>query len=369
MRKDYYQILHVSKDASDEEIKKAYRKLALKYHPDRNPHDKEAEERFKEINEAYEVLSNEEKRYRYERFGTVDGADSVFDFGFRGNFDSVFNDLFNDFFGGQRQERARKGEDLRYNLDIEFEEAVFGVEKEIDILKDESCPACNGTRVEPGHRPIVCKLCGGRGQVRQSHGFFTINRTCEQCNGEGYFIKDPCAACKGKGHARTKKKIKVRIPPGVDTGARLKMRGEGAQSHGATVPGDLYIVLNVKEHSVFEREGDDIAVQVDVSFPLLCLGGDIKVPTVEGETTVTVPPGTQSGRVFRIKGLGITKSNGYGRGDELVYLNVTIPTSLTDRQRTLMEELSRELGVGAGVAHKGFKEKFREFFDWKEQGG
>lgn len=365
MRKDYHQILNISRDASDEEIKKAYRKLALQYHPDRNPNDKSAEEKFKEINEAYEVLSDQDKRYRYERFGSVDDTGSIFDFGFRGNFDDVFNDLFSDFFGGQRQ-RQRKGEDLRYNLQIEFEEAIFGVEKEIEIPKEEQCPVCSGTRIEPGHQPSVCKACSGRGQVRHSHGFFTINRTCEYCNGEGFIIKDPCKACKGKGVKRTKKKLTIKIPPGVDTGTRLKLRGEGTQGYGATTPGDLYVVVHVKEHPVFERHGDDIAVQVDVSFPLLCLGGEITVPTVEGETRITIPPGTPPGKVFRAKGLGVTKSNGYGRGDELVYLNIAIPTELTERQRALLEDLAKEFNGNVGVTRKGFKEKFKDFFDWKE---
>jgi molecular chaperone DnaJ len=365
VRKDYHQILNVAHEATDEEIKKAYRTLALKYHPDRNPHNKEAEERFKEISEAYEVLSDQEKRFRYERFGGADDSGSIFDSGFRGNFDDIFNDLFSDFFGGQRQ-REKKGEDLRYNLQIEFEEAIFGVEKEIEVPKEERCPACNGSRMEPGYKPSVCKACAGRGQVRHSHGFFTINRTCEYCNGEGFIIKDPCKACRGKGSVKTKKTLKIKVPPGVDTGARLKLRGEGAQGYGATTPGDLYIVLHVKEHPVFEREGDDISVQVDANFPLLCLGGEITIPTVEGETTISIPPGTQPGKVFRIKGLGVIKSNGYGRGDELIYLNIAIPTELTERQRVLLQELSQEFNGNIGATRRGMKEKFKEFFEWKE---
>ena len=364
MARDYYEILGVSRNATDEELKKAYRKLALQYHPDRNPGDKGSEERFKEISEAYAILCDPQKRSRYERFGTGDGGGTVFDFGFGGNFDSVFNDLFSDFFGAPRQrQRTRKGEDLRYNLEIEFEEAVFGVEKELEIPKEERCAACKGSRVEPGHQPVTCKVCGGRGQVRQSHGFFTINRTCEYCNGEGHTIKDPCKTCRGRGQVRVKKKLKVKIPPGVDTGTRLKVRGEGAQGYNDTHPGDLYVVLNVKEHAVFDREGDDIIVRMDVNFPLLSLGGELSIPTLEGDTKVSVPPGTQPGKMFRMKGLGVTKANGYGKGDELVYLNLVVPTTLTERQKSLIEELSKEFEKDAGVSGSGFKEKVKQFFD------
>ena len=367
MRRDYYETLNVSKNATEEELKKAYRKLALNYHPDRNPGNKQAEEKFKEINEAYEVLSNPDKRLRYDRFGTADDAGNFFDFGFNGNLDNVFNDIFSDFFGGQSQrQRARKGEDLRYNLEIEFEEAVFGIEKEIEISKEERCPACKGSRIEPGCQPVVCKSCGGRGQVRQSHGFFTINRTCEYCGGDGHIIKDPCKSCKGKGQVKTKKKMKLKIPPGVDTGARLKLRGEGMQGYADTHAGDLYVVLHVKEHPLFEREGDDILVQIDVTFPLLCIGGEITIPTIKGDAKMTIPAGTQPGKVFRMKGLGVAKSDGYGKGDEVIHLNIVIPASLTEKQRLLMEELAKEFSQDIGVTDKGFKEKFKQFFDWKE---
>ena len=364
MAKDYYEILGVSRNATDEELKKAYRKLALQYHPDRNPGDKQSEETFKEISEAYAVLCDPQKRSKYERFGAGDSGGTVFDFGFGGNFDSVFNDLFSDFFGAPRQrQRTRKGEDLRYNLDIEFEEAVFGVEKELEIPKEERCSACKGSRVEPGHQPVTCKVCGGRGQVRQSHGFFTINRTCEYCNGEGHTIKDPCKTCRGRGQVRVKKNLKVKIPPGVDTGTRLKIRGEGAQGYNDTHPGDLYVVLKVKEHPIFDRESDDIIVRMDVNFPLLSLGGELSIPTLEGDTKVSVPPGTQPGKMFRMKGLGVTKANGYGKGDELVYLNLVVPATLTERQKSLIEELSMEFEKDAGASNRGFKEKVKQFFD------
>jgi molecular chaperone DnaJ len=360
MQTDYYAILNVSKDATGEELKKAYRKLALRYHPDRNPGDREAEEHFKEINQAYEVLSDPEKRLRYERFGAGDNG-SPFDFGFRTNFDDIFNDLFSDFFGA-RQQRARKGDDLRYNLEIDFEEAVFGVEKEIELPRVERCSHCSGSRIEPGHQAETCRYCGGRGQVRQSHGFFTINRTCEHCGGDGRIIKDPCKACKGRGQIRTKKTLKVHIPPGVENGSRLKMRSEGMQDHADTHPGDLYIVLTVREHPVFQREGNNIIVKADVSFPLLCLGGEITVPTLDGEKILLIPAGTQPGHMLRIEGFGVPSANGRRRGDQLIFVNVKVPTRLTEKQRCAMEGLAFAFEEEPPSGTKGFTEKIMDFF-------
>jgi molecular chaperone DnaJ len=366
MNRDYYEILGVSRNATDEEIKKAYRRLALAYHPDRNQGNLEAEERFKEINQAYEVLSDAEKRASFDRFGTIDQRGGSYDFGFTRNFDDIFGDLFNDFFGNTQRRRTRKGEDLRYNLGIEFEEAVFGVQKEIEIPQEVRCDVCKGSRIEPGFQPTPCRACGGRGQMRFTHGFFTINRTCEHCGGEGHIIRDPCRTCKGKGVVRTKKTLKINVPPGVDTGTRLKMRGEGAQGQHDSFAGDLYVVLKVKEHPVFEREGDDIYVHTEVSFPTLCLGGEIKVSILGGELSMKIPPGTSPDKVFRLKGYGVPKTNGYGKGDQFVHLHVAVPRSFTDRQRELLEDLSEELQNGGPPRAAGFKQKFKEFFDWKE---
>ena len=367
MRKDYYEILGVSRDATDEEIKRAYRKLALTYHPDRNQGNPEAEEKFKEINQAYEVLGDQEKRAGFDRFGAAGQPGASYDFGFTRNFDDIFGDLFNDFFGNTHRRRTRKGDDLRYNLEIEFEEAVFGVEKEIEIPHEVSCASCKGSRIEPGFQPVVCKACNGRGQARYTQGFFTINKTCEHCGGEGYIIKDPCQTCKGRGVVRAKKTIKVSVPPGVDTGSRLKIRGEGALGQRDSVAGDLYVVLKVKEHELFEREGDDIYVHTQVHFPVLCLGGVIKVPTLDGELELKVPPGTSAERVFRLKGRGVPKTNGYGRGDQFVHLHVAVPKVMTERQRDLLEQLSREFQNGGEEPHTaGFTQKVKDFFDWKE---
>lgn len=367
MRRDFYEILGVSRNATDEEIKKAYRKLALTYHPDRNCGDVEAEEKFKEINQAYQVLGDREKRATFDRFGTTDPSGGFSDFGFSRNFDDIFGDLFNDFFGGTQRRRSRKGDDLRYNLEIEFEEAVFGVEKEIEIPQDVRCPTCKGSRVEPGYQPTICPACNGKGQARYTQGFFTINRTCEHCGGEGRIIKNPCKACKGRGTIRSQRTLKISIPPGVDTGTRLKMRGEGAQGQHDSAAGDLYVVLKVKEHPLFEREGDDIYSHAEVFFPTLCLGGEIRVATLEGEAGLKIPPGTSPEKVFRLKGLGVPKTNGYGRGDQFIHLHVAVPTAITEKQRTLLEELSQEFQLaGAATQAAGFKQKVKDFFDRKE---
>lgn len=369
MRKDLYEVLGVGRTATDDEIKKAYRKLALTYHPDRNCGDQEAEEKFKEINLAYEVLGDPEKRANFDRFGSTDQPGAFGDFGFSRNFDDIFGDLFSDFFGGNQRKKTRKGDDLRYNLEIDFEEAVFGVEKEIEIPQEVRCTTCGGSRIEPGFQPVICKACNGKGQARFTQGFFTINRTCERCGGEGQVITNPCKTCKGRGFVRARKNVKVNVPPGVDTGTRLKMRGEGGLGQHDTVAGDLYIVLKVREHPIFEREGDDVYVHTEVSFPILCLGGEIKVPTLDGEVGLKVPPGTAAEKVFRIKGVGVPKTNGYGRGDEFVHLHIGVPKAVTDRQRTLLEELSREFQVNGAATDnhsQGFKQKFKEFFDLKE---
>ena len=366
MGKNYYDILGVAKGATDEEIKKAYRKLALTYHPDRNPGDREAEEKFKEINQAYQVLGDPEKRAGFDRFGTADQS-GAYDFGFTRNFDDIFGDLFSDFFRESQRRRTRKGDDLRYNLEIEFEEAVFGVEKKIEIPYEVKCSSCKGSRIEPGFQPTVCKACNGRGQVRYTQGFFTINRTCEHCGGEGYFIKDPCKTCKGKGFVRTKKTLKINVPPGVDTGTRLKMRGEGAQGQHDSVAGDLYVVLKVREHPVFEREGDDIYVHTEVDFPTLCLGGEITVPVLGGEIEPEGPAGHVRGEGLQAEGSRRAEDQRVRKGRPVRPSPYSGPED-GDRQaagpaRTAFQGIAHN---GERTRTTGFKEKFKEFFDWKE---
>jgi len=348
VKRDYYEILGVSRNANGEEIKKAYRQMALQYHPDRNPGDREAEEKFKEASEAYEVLRDPEKRSLYDRFGH-DGLKGV---GFRGFADfedifSSFGDIFDDFFGfgfGDRRRKrrtyARRGADLRYDLSISFREAAFGKEKELEIEKHEICETCSGTGVKPGKSKQTCPGCGGRGQIAHTQGFFTISSTCSRCHGQGEIITHPCIECKGNGVVIKPKRLKVKMPAGVETGIRLKLNGEGEAGERGGPPGDLYVVLHVEPDPFFERVGNDILCQVPISFSQAALGAKIEVPTLNGSEKISIPPGTQTGQVFTIKGEGIPYLHGRGRGDELVQVVVKTPTTLSRRQVKLFEELA-----------------------------
>jgi len=348
VKRDYYEILGVSRNANGEEIKKAYRQMALQYHPDRNPGDRESEEKFKEASEAYEVLRDPEKRSLYDRFGH-DGLKGV---GFRGFADfedifSSFGDIFDDFFGfgfGDRRRKrrtyARRGADLRYDLSISFREAAFGKEKELEIEKHEICETCSGTGVKPGKSKQTCPGCGGRGQIAHTQGFFTISSTCSRCHGQGEIITHPCIECKGNGVVIKPKCLKVKMPAGVETGIRLKLNGEGEAGERGGPPGDLYVVLHVEPDPFFEREGNDILCQVPISFSQAALGAKIEVPTLNGSEKISIPPGTQTGQVFTIKGEGVPYLHGRGRGDELVQVVVKTPTTLSRRQVKLFEELA-----------------------------
>lgn len=371
-KRDYYDILGISRGAGDEEIKKSYRRLAIQYHPDRNPGDKQAEEKFKEVNEAYQVLSDQEKRAQYDRFGHAafqgpQGGGGFGGFDFSQGFEDVFSDIFGDFFGtgrGRSRARNRRGDDLRYDLEIDFEEAHRGAERVIKVARLATCEACNGTRTASGAGgQRTCPNCRGTGQVRTQQGFFSISTTCAQCRGEGSIISDPCTKCQGQGRVRKLQSLSVRIPAGVDNGSRLKLRGEGEAGFGGGPAGDLYVVIHVKEHAIFARQDNDVIVEVPISFPQAALGAEIEVPTLDGKVKFKVPAGTQSGKVFRLKGKGFTDLHGYGRGDELVKIVVETPKRLSSRQRELLEEFAKT--SGEDVNHplaKGFVDKIREMF-------
>ncbi len=360
--KDYYNILGVSRDAPEEEIKKNYRKIAMQCHPDRHPGNKEAEEKFKIASEAYEVLRDPEKREIYDRYG-VEGLRGTGFTGFRGFEDifSAFGDIFEDFFGfgttSRRGSKARQGADLRYDLKISFYDAAFGKEAEINIPKNVSCEVCNGTGAKPGTHPANCPNCKGTGQVTRSQGFFTISTTCNQCRGEGKFIPHPCKECRGSGKIKRNRAIQVKIPPGVDTGSRLRIRGEGEEGERGGFPGDLFIFLYVEPHEFFSRNGDDIVCQIPISFTQAALGSEIEIPTLNGKKNFIIPKGTESGAIFRIKGEGFQKLRGYGRGDEMIQVIVKTPKNLTKEQERILKEFE-ELSVK--------KEKGEEREGWKK---
>ena len=359
--KNYYSILGVSRDATEDEIKKSYRKIAMQYHPDKNPGNKEAEEKFKIASEAYEVLRDPEKRDIYDRYG-IEGLKGTGFTGFRGFEDifSTFGDIFEDFFGfgttGRRRTRARPGADLRYDLKISFHEAAFGKEAEIEIPKNVPCEVCGGTGAKAGTYPTHCPNCKGTGQVTRSQGFFTISTTCAQCRGEGNIIPHPCKECRGHGKVRKTRKIQIKIPPGVDTGSKIRIRGEGEEGEKGGPPGDLFVFIYVEAHDFFSREGDDIVCQIPISFPQAALGTEIEVPTLTGKRNLDIPKGIESGEILRIKGEGFPKARGYGRGDQIVQIIVKTPNNLTKRQEEILREfegLSKKKDKGED-SWKGF---------------
>jgi molecular chaperone DnaJ len=352
-KRDYYDVLGVGRTATEQEIKSAYRKLALKYHPDRNPGDKTAEERFKEAAEAYAILADREKRTAYDRFGhagvSAGAAAGGFDPSIFADFSDIFGGLgdlfgFGDLFGAARRRHGpMRGADLRYDLEIAFDESAKGSETTIQIPREESCETCGGSGAAPGSTPETCPQCHGRGQLRYQQGFLTVTRPCGQCRGAGRVITRPCATCHGSGRVTRDRKLTVKIPAGIASGQRLRLYGEGEHGANGGPPGDLYVVVHVQEHPFFQRDGDDLICEIPVTFPTLALGGSIEVPTLDGDSSLTVPAGTQTGTRFRLRGKGMPNVNGRGRGDLHVLVRAEVPRKLTKEQKKLVEQLARTL--------------------------
>ncbi len=375
-KRDFYEILGVAKNASEEEIKKSYRKLAMKYHPDRNPDSKESEEKFKEVKEAYEMLTNPEKREAYDRYGHagVDpnmGAGGGGGFG-GGGFADSFGDIFGDIFGGgggrgrSGGPQVYRGADLRYNLEITLEQAAHGFDTTIRVPSWDKCDTCHGTGAKPGTAPVTCGTCGGHGQVRMQQGFFSIQQTCPKCHGNGKVITDPCAPCGGQGRIKRNKTLEVKIPAGIDNGMRIRSSGNGEPGTNGGPAGDLYVEIHIKPHAVFQREGDDLHCEMPISFVKATLGGEIEVPTLSGKVSFTIPEGTQSGKTFRLKGKGIKGVRSGYAGDLFCHVAVETPVKLTEKQKDLLREFER-LTVEGGAKHspqsKGWMDKVKDFFE------
>src|SRR6266536_664749 len=371
-KRDYYEGLGVQRNVSEEEVKRAYRKLAVKFNPDKNPDDPHAEEKFKEIGEAYDVLMDPDKRAAYDRFGHAafaqgtaarGGFHDPFDI-FREVFGGAGGGIFETFFGGvgTRGEDRQRGSDLRYDMQIKLEEAAFGVEKEIEIQKLDTCDKCQGSGAEPGSRTINCPACGGRGQVISSRGFFQVSQTCPRCRGAGQIIEKPCHKCGGEGRVENSNRIKLKIPAGIGSGSRLRSSRNGEAGIRGGPPGDLYVVLHLKEHPVFQRDEDDLYCEVPISFAVAAVGGEVPVPTLEGKANLRIPAGTQSAQVFKLRGKGIANLEGRGRGDLLARVIVEVPTRLNSEQRRKLEEFSALCGEENTPLHRSFFERAKDFF-------
>ena len=369
-KRDFYEILGVNRDASDEELKKAYRKLAMKHHPDRNPDNPKAEEHFKEAKEAYEILSDSSKRTAYDQYGHA-GVDPQAGMGGgagAGGFADAFGDIFGDIFGGGGGRGGRsnvyRGADLRYNLEISLEDAARGAETKIRIPTMEKCEPCNGSGAKPGTQPVTCTTCGGHGQVRMQQGFFSIQQTCPKCHGSGKMVQNPCTSCQGSGRVKQHKTLVVKIPSGVDEGDRIRLTGEGEDGVNGGPPGDLYVVIQIKAHQVFQRDHDDLHCEMPVSFTVAALGGEIDIPTLDGHAKMKIPAETQSGKVFRLRGKGIKGVRSQHHGDLMCHMVVETPVSLTERQKELLRELE-EINQSNEMQNpraKSWMDKVKAFF-------
>lgn len=375
-KRDYYQVLDVARNASEADIKKAYRRLAMKYHPDRNPGDQEAEGRFKEVKEAYEVLTDSQKRALYDQHGH-DGIDAMRQGGggaggFGGaDFGDIFGEVFGDIFGGGRRggrSQVFRGADLRFELELELPQAVFGHTTEIEIPRLMECERCHGSGAAKGSSPVTCENCGGSGQMRIQQGFFQLQQPCNRCRGTGKIVRNPCDSCLGQGRVRRTRKLSVKVPAGVSSGDRIRLGGEGEAGRNGGPPGDLYVEIQVKPHSIFERDGDDLSCEVPVSFACAVLGGSVNVPTLEGEVSIKIPVETQSGRVFRLRGKGVKPVRGGERGDLFCRVVVETPVNLSSEQRELLRQFDDSLrsdGRGHSPREEGFFEGVKRFFSGK----
>ncbi len=372
-KRDYYETLGLDRNASEDEVKKAFRKLARQYHPDLqsgDPQKKAAEEKFKEINEAYEVLSDQDKRKRYDMFGHAGGQQGFgggfegFDFG-RGGFGDVFNDIFEDFFGGggRGRQRAERGSDLQYNLELSFEEAVYGKEAKLKIPRWEQCQDCKGAGARSAAGLKVCPSCKGAGQLRFQQGFFSVSRPCNQCEGAGQIITDPCGTCRGRKRVYRERMLSVNIPAGIESGMRLRLANEGEHGENGGPPGDLYVAVSVKPHPTFTRKGNDILCDVPVSFVTAALGGKVEVPTLKGTTVIKVPAGTQQDKTLRLRGLGAPSLKGHEAGDQIMKVKIQIPTKLTPKQKELLAEFAKESGMDLDADGDGFFDKMKTYFE------
>ncbi|MBV8666528.1 MAG: molecular chaperone DnaJ [Burkholderiaceae bacterium] len=376
-KRDFYEILGVAKNASDDEIKKAYRKLAMKYHPDRNPDSKGAEEKFKEAKEAYEMLSEPSKREAYDRYGhagvdpNMGGGGGFGGAAGAGGFADAFGDIFGDIFGGGGRRggggpQVYRGADLRYNLEISLEQAAHGFDTTIRVPSWDSCDTCHGSGAKPGTQPVTCTTCGGHGQVRMQQGFFSIQQTCSKCHGTGKITPTPCPTCGGAGRIKRNKTLEVKIPAGIDDGMRIRSSGNGEPGMNGGPSGDLYVEIRIKPHPVFQRDGDDLHCEMPISFAKAALGGEIEVPTLNGKASFTIPEGTQSGKTFRLRSKGVKGVRSGYAGDMFCHVVVETPVKLTERQKDLLRELEASTMEG-GAKHspqaKSWKEKVKEFFE------